>query len=113
MSPDTLVDRLRTAANSSLPDQGDDLPRLLHELIGLLRRQAEAGPEPLTVPAAVAGPLCGVSEATWWRLRSAGKCPRPLKVGGKTLWRTAELRAWVAAGMPDRKTWEVLQGGRR
>src|SRR5262249_16627151 len=109
MSPDVLADRLRPTPNGSSPDQGEDLARLLREVIELLRRQASAGPEPLTVPAAVAGPLCGVSEATWWRLSSSGKCPRPLKVGGKTLWRTAELQAWVAAGMPERRTWESLQ----
>jgi hypothetical protein len=30
-------------------------------------------------------------------------------VGGSTLWRLAELRDWVHAGCPDRKTWEAMQ----
>lgn len=65
--------------------------------------------EALLVPAPVAGSLCGRSEASWWRDHAAGRIPAPVKLGGRTLWRVEELREWVAAGCPDRRTWEALQ----
>jgi prophage regulatory protein len=66
--------------------------------------------EPLLVGAAEAGPLCGRSEASWWRDHAAGRVPAPVKLGGRTLWRSEELRAWVAAGCPDRRTWQAFRG---
>jgi predicted DNA-binding transcriptional regulator AlpA len=63
--------------------------------------------EALLVPADVAGPLCGRSEASWWRDHAAGRVPAPVKLGGRTLWRVEELRRWVAAGCPDRRDWEA------
>ena len=41
-----------------------------------------------------------------WRANAAGFLPRPLKVGKATRWRSAELTAWVRAGMPVRSVWE-------
>jgi prophage regulatory protein len=74
------------------------------------------GLEVLLVPSHVAGPMCGRSEASWWRDHAAGRIPAPIKIGGRTLWRVEELRAWVEAGCPDRRTWEALRrqkgGGR-
>jgi predicted DNA-binding transcriptional regulator AlpA len=57
----------------------------------------------------------GVSASTWWRLHAAAEVPAPVKLGGGTYWRRAELEAWAAAGCPGRKAWEALQraGGRR
>jgi predicted DNA-binding transcriptional regulator AlpA len=73
-------------------------------------QQTGAAPlPPLLVPANVAGPVCGRSEASWWRDHAAARIPRPVKLGGRTLWRTEELRRWVQAGCPDRKTWEALE----
>lgn len=70
--------------------------------------------EPLLVGADVAGPLCGRSEASWWRDHAAGRIPAPLKLGGRTLWRVEELRRWVAAGCPCRRVWDAMEkGGRR
>jgi predicted DNA-binding transcriptional regulator AlpA len=71
--------------------------------------------EPLLVAAAEAARLCGVSEASWYRLRSAGKLPSPVKLGGRVLWRVAELRRWTAAGCPDLRAWQALENanGRR
>src|SRR5438046_1151463 len=68
--------------------------------------------ETLLVPADVAGPMCGRSEASWWRDHAAGRIPAAIKLGGRTLWRVEELRSWVAAGCPDRRTWLALQGSR-
>jgi predicted DNA-binding transcriptional regulator AlpA len=73
-------------------------------------------PAPLLVPAEVAGPMCGRSEASWWRDSAAGRIPAPIKLGHSTLWRVEELQSWIEAGCPDRKTWEALRrqrgGGR-
>jgi hypothetical protein len=40
---------------------------------------------------------------------AAGKTPTPTELGGRTLWRAGELREWIAAGCPDRKTWEKIR----
>ncbi len=64
---------------------------------------------PLLARASDAARLCGVSGATFDRLRSAGKIPAPLRLGGSLCWRVAELAAWTEAGCPDRKTWETLR----
>jgi predicted DNA-binding transcriptional regulator AlpA len=67
------------------------------------------------VPAPEAARLCGISEASWYRLKSAGKLPAPVKLGGRVLWRVEELRRWSAAGCPDLRTWQALESanGRR
>ena len=44
-----------------------------------------------------------VSLRTLWRLRSSGKLPEPVRLGGAVRWRTADIDAWVAAGCPDIK----------
>jgi predicted DNA-binding transcriptional regulator AlpA len=60
-----------------------------------------------------------MSPATWDRLVSAGKTPRPLRLGKVLVWRVNELAAWVEAGCPDRAEWEARRrtagndGGRR
>jgi predicted DNA-binding transcriptional regulator AlpA len=64
---------------------------------------------PLLVPADVAGPMCGRSEASWWRDHGAKRIPAPVKLGGRTLWRVEELHAWVTAGCPSRSVWEALE----
>jgi predicted DNA-binding transcriptional regulator AlpA len=57
--------------------------------------------------------LLRISTATVWRLRAAGKLPRPLDALGSQLvrWDADEIRAWVKAKMPDLKTWELLGDG--
>ena len=52
---------------------------------------------------------CSRSAATWWRLNSAGKIPKPIKLGGGTFWNRQELATWVAAGCPDRGRWEATK----
>lgn len=71
--------------------------------------QKDAGPEPipaLLIPARFASAMCGKSLRTWWAWDSAGLIPRPIRIGRSTLWRTAELKAWVKAGCPRRAEWE-------
>lgn len=47
-----------------------------------------------------------ISVRTLWRLRSSGRLPRPVKLGGSIRWRAAEISAWVAAGCPLAAEWE-------
>lgn len=42
-----------------------------------------------------------------------GTLPAPLRIGGRVVWRTAELRAWLNAGAPDRAEWEARKAARR
>lgn len=44
--------------------------------------------------------LVSVSTRTLWRLLSAGKFPRPVRVGGSTRWRRAEIEQWIGDGCP-------------
>ena len=68
-----------------------------------------ASPEPLLLPAPKAARLCGISEATWYRLKAAGKVPVPVRLGGRVLWKVEELRRWCAAGCPDQRSWLALE----
>jgi predicted DNA-binding transcriptional regulator AlpA len=86
-------------------------PLKLHE-----DSQTPAAPPPieaLLVPAAVAGRMCGRSEASWWRDYAARRIPAPVRLGGRTLWRVQELREWVDFGCPDNKAWQALQSAKR
>lgn len=65
--------------------------------------------EPALVGAKGAAALTGVSRATWYRLRSSGRCPRPIRLGARVLWRVEELRDWVRAGCPGRARWEKMK----
>src|SRR5262245_53002774 len=49
-----------------------------------------------------AASMCGLSLASWCRLKSAGKIgPKPIRLGGRLLWRRADLERWVASRLPD------------
>jgi len=40
---------------------------------------------------------------------AAGKVPMPVRIGRSTFWRPSELHAWIAAGCPNRVTWQIMQ----
>jgi len=44
------------------------------------------------------------------RMDSAGKLPRPIRLGASVRWPVAEIEAWLAAGAPDRRIWEQVKG---
>ena len=44
---------------------------------------------------------------------AAGKLPAPIRIGGRVVWRVAEIRAWLAAGAPDREAWAAMVAARR
>jgi predicted DNA-binding transcriptional regulator AlpA len=37
----------------------------------------------------------------------SGKIPAPIKLGARTVWVISEIRAWLAAGAPNRAVWEA------
>ncbi len=54
--------------------------------------------------------LLGISRAQLWKLHSAGKLPLPVRLGAKApRWVADELRDWLAAGAPDRQTWQRMK----
>jgi len=71
--------------------------------------------ERLAVTARDAATLLGISRAQLYRLHSSGRLgPLPFYLGTKApRWSVAELRDWLAAGCPDRLTWQRLREGRR
>ena len=54
---------------------------------------------------------CGVRTVRTWD--SAGKLPMPIRIGGRVVWRMKEIRAWLAAGAPDRQTWAAIRDARK
>jgi excisionase family DNA binding protein len=49
--------------------------------------------------------LLSVSVRTLWRLRSTGRLPAEIRLGGSVRWHRADALAWIAAGCPDRQAW--------
>jgi predicted DNA-binding transcriptional regulator AlpA len=63
-------------------------------------------------PLATAKPwlLVGISRAQWFKLASSGRTPLPVRLGTRRpVYLIAELEAWLAAGAPDRATWQRLR----
>ena len=63
----------------------------------------------LLLTADEAAALCHTVPRTWRTWHSTGKIPQPVRIGRKTLWRPEELKDWIAAGCPDRETWNILR----
>ena len=63
----------------------------------------------LAVDAKRLAELLAVSLRTVRRLDSAGKLPRPVRIGGAVRWRLDEITAWLASDCPDRNRWEAMR----
>ncbi len=66
----------------------------------------------LAVDARALGRLLGLSVRTIRAMDCAGKLPRPLRFGHSVRWRVDEVRAWLAVGAPDRRSWEARNRSR-
>ena len=68
---------------------------------------------PLVVDASrLAKLLCaGIRTVRTWD--AAGKLPAPIRIGGRVVWRLNEIRAWLAAGAPDRETWAAIRAAQK
>lgn len=53
---------------------------------------------------------CGIRTVRTWD--AAGKLPAPVRIGGRVVWRVDEIRAWLAAGAPNRDEWEARRAAR-
>lgn len=53
------------------------------------------------------GQMLSLSKRQIFRLNSAGKIPKPIRIGGAVRWHAEEIAAWLGAGAPDRRTWEA------
>lgn len=60
------------------------------------------------VNADTAAAMVGVSPRSWWRFVSAGKAPRPVRLGACVRWRLSDLRTWIDEGC---KAVTDLEGG--
>ena len=56
------------------------------------------------------GEMLGLSKRQIFRLNSSGKLPKPLRIGGAVRWPESMIARWLAAGAPDRRTFEAMQG---
>ena len=56
---------------------------------------------PLLIAADEVAGMLDISTRTLWRLVSAKKIVSPVKLGGSTRWRRADIEAWVASGCPS------------
>lgn len=53
--------------------------------------------------------ILSLSKRQIHRLNSCGKIPAPIRIGGAIRWSEQEISDWLAAGAPDRRTWEQLK----
>ena len=55
------------------------------------------------------GLMLALSKRQVFRLNSSGKIPAPIRIGGAVRWDSQTISDWLAAGAPDRKTWEAIK----
>jgi predicted DNA-binding transcriptional regulator AlpA len=74
---------------------------------------ATIAPDALLVDAAGLAQLLAVSLRTVRTWDAGEKLPAPVRIGGAVRWSMGELRAWIAAGCPDRATWTARRDAAR
>jgi predicted DNA-binding transcriptional regulator AlpA len=58
--------------------------------------------------------MLNVSVRTIRALDCAGKLPRPVRIGGRSVrWAVSEIEGWLRARCPNRQTWETLKNDGR
>ena len=53
------------------------------------------------------GTMLSLSRRQIFRLNSCGKIPKPIRIGGVVRWSEKSISEWLAAGAPDRKTFDA------
>jgi len=71
------------------------------------QRQVREDQELMAISAKRLAKMLDVSLRQIWRLKSAGKLPKPLRIGGSVRWNRQEIVNWFEAGCPDCRTWEA------
>lgn len=73
----------------------------------MITPQTPTTSDQLALSPADAARLLAVSRATFFKMHSAGKLPLPVYLTPRCpRWSRSELVEWLAAGAPDRLTWE-------
>lgn len=67
---------------------------------------------PLLLSAQATADMLGVSLRTLRAMDASGRIPAPRRLGRMTRWSADELRDWVDAGCPDRRTWLDMRQAR-
>jgi len=70
-------------------------------------------PITLTVSAEQAAVLCGVSRTHWYTLKAAGRLPKPIRLGNRTMWVREEIERWLGNRCPSQEQWEQIRGNRK
>ena len=76
----------------------------------------QAGNLPLALSAADLARTLGVSLRHVRRMDSAGHLPKPVRLGRAVRWALhgpGGIQAWLAAGCPDRATWQRMKESTR
>ena len=68
---------------------------------------------PLAVDARGLAEMLGVSLRHVRRMDSAGEIPKGVRLGRAVRWSVEEIHAWLRAGAPDRKSWEIIRDRER
>lgn len=56
------------------------------------------------------GEILSLSKRQIFRLKSSGRIPAPVRIGGSVRWKQTDIESWIALGCPDRKMFEVMEG---
>lgn len=59
---------------------------------------------PVLLSADQVAKLMQISIRTVWRLLSSGELIKPVRMGGNTRWRRAELEKWIEDGCPSQES---------
>ncbi|TKJ32305.1 MAG: hypothetical protein CEE38_23395 [Planctomycetes bacterium B3_Pla] len=54
-----------------------------------------------------------VSQRHLWRLKAAGKLPKPVKVGECVRWLLGDVEAWLEMGCPSQRQYENRKAAQR
>jgi predicted DNA-binding transcriptional regulator AlpA len=107
---------LAVSAKTRLPTGPDVDPNLpaenprAAEASGRKARSAAvltASLDSLLVNTEQAAAACGIGRSTWFRLKSAGRTPAPVRLAGRVLYRVEDLKLWVSLGCPTLKVFEM------
>ena len=64
---------------------------------------------PLTITTEDLAFRLGISLRHCQRLNEKAEIPRPVRLGTSVRWPLAEIQAWLVAGAPSRKNWELIK----
>ncbi len=54
--------------------------------------------------------MLSLSKRTVFRLNSAGKMPKPVRINGSIRWRRSDIQRWLDWDCPERKMFESMRG---